>query len=78
MVSCEIPAKYNFIFIFKIKIFYFIFSPLVFIGHKFMGFAIDPTCINIGRLERTKLNLVHFKWGSRFHRNSLNLFSLTQ
>jgi len=31
----------------------------------FMGVAIDPTCINIGRLERTEPNLVHFIWGRR-------------
>jgi len=29
-----------------------------------MGVAIiDPTCINIGRLERTEPNLIHFTWG---------------
>jgi len=26
------------------------------------GIAIDPTCINIRRLERTETNLMHFKW----------------
>jgi len=30
-----------------------------------------PTCINIGRLERTEPNLIHFKWGSRVNRHSL-------
>jgi len=29
---------------------------------KEKGVAIDPTCINIRRLERTKPNLIHFKW----------------
>jgi len=27
---------------------------------KYKGVAIDPTCINTGRLERT--NLMYFKW----------------
>jgi len=26
------------------------------------GVAIDPTCINIGRLQCTEPNLMHFKW----------------
>jgi len=27
-----------------------------------MGIAIDPTYINIGRLERTEPNIIYFKW----------------
>jgi len=53
------------------------------------GVAIDPTCINIGRLERTgpnlihlngrwlertEPNLIHFKWGSRVNRHSQKYF----
>ena len=34
------------------------------------GGAIDPTCINIGRLDRTEPNLLHFKWGSPVNRHS--------
>jgi len=34
-----------------------------------MGVAIDPTCIHIGRLERTEPNLIRFKWGSRVNRH---------
>ena len=29
------------------------------------GVAIDPTCIIIGRLERTEPNLIPFNWGNR-------------
>jgi len=32
--------------------------------------AIDPTCINIGRLERTESNIIHFKWVSQVDRHS--------
>ena len=27
-----------------------------------LGVAIDPTCSNMGRLERTEPNLIRFKW----------------
>jgi len=37
----------------------------------FLGVAIDPTCIKMGRLERTELNLIHFKWRSRVNRHPL-------
>jgi len=37
------------------------------------GVAIDPTCMNIGRLESTEANLIHFKWGSRLERTEPNL-----
>ena len=36
-----------------------------------MGVAIDPTCINMGRLERKEPNLIHFKLSGRASRHSL-------
>ena len=45
--------------------------------YTFLGDAIDPTCIDIGRLERTESDLIHFKRGSRVNRHSL-LFILNE
>jgi len=39
------------------------------------GVAIDPTCINIGRLDLTEPNLVQFNSGSWVNRHSLFLMN---
>ena len=43
-------------------------------GEKILGVANDPTCINIGRLRRTKPNLTHLKYDSRVNRHSIQFF----
>ena len=49
----------------------FVNRPLIFELNAIKSVAIHPTCINIGRSERTKPNRMHFEWGNLANRHSL-------